>query len=197
MPTLATSKKMNSKTIYLLTILSLTLYSCERFYDREYNTPINTIENIKTKNSYNSMVLTIEKYLAKDKEILASFIYKNKKASVKLNFELSKNKLEFINIGEESDYFLYAISELFEEKLLSSKMKDVIVFSLHRKGDNPKINLFNNENEYVLFYKPHPDEKGSVDIRMKIDMELGKIALWEKNGGIAKKNFVKAFKKTK
>lgn len=176
-------------------MLSFTLFSCEKFYDREYKLPINTIESIKSKDTYGSVVMTMEKYYAMDKEILASFIYKEKKASIKLRFDLSHSKLEFISIGEESDYFLFAMADLFEEELLKSQIKSATVFSFGRKGDKPKVDLFDEENEYVLFYKPNLDYKGSVDVRMKIDMEAGEIKFWEKNGGIAKKNFVKAFSK--
>lgn len=171
--------------------------SCQNFKNKEYNNSINTIKNIKYKNSYGKITLTIEKYFDREKEIIASFIYEEKKASVKLKFEIEEGKLKFISTGKESDYFLYSISELFEEKLFNQKMKDFILLSISRKGDNSKIDLFNKESEYRLFYKPNSNEKGSLDIRMTLDMELGKISIWEKNGGIAKKNFVKVFEENK
>jgi len=188
--------KMTLKNICLLVVLSLGFYSCEKFYNKDYHTPLNTIESIKTEsNTYGSIVLTIEKYLAWDQELLAGFNYQSKRASVKLNFELDESKLEFVNIGEESDYFLYAISTLFDETNSNSTMKDTVTFSIGKKGDNPKIDLFDKGNEYTLFYKPNANEKGSVRLRMTIDMELGTINIWEKNGGVAKRNFIKAFEK--
>jgi len=186
---------MNSKIIYFFAILVLGICSCKNVYNKEYKNPLNIIESIKTGNSYNSIILTMEKYYAKDNEILVSFIYKKRKASIKLNFEISKGKLEFINIGKESDYFLYAVSELFEEEILNSKMNDIVVFSIERKGEKNKIDLFDKANEYTLSYQPNLNEKGNVQMRMTMDMELGEIRLWGKNGGIAKKNLVKAFYK--
>jgi len=186
---------LTSSNIVGFLLFMCLISSCQKFINKEYNTTINTIKSIKHKNSYGSIDLTMEKYVAKDNEIIASFIYKNKKASVRLNFQPSKNRLVFMNIGSESDYFLYAISELFEEEIIMQKMKEEVAVSISRKGDNPKIDLFNRENEYQLFYKPNTTKKGSVTIRMILDMELGKIRLREKNGGIAKKNFVKAFEK--
>ena len=74
-------------------------------------------------------------------------------------------------------------------------MEDSVTFSINKKGDDPKINLFDKENVYDLYYNPHLNGKRSVNMRMVIDMELGKIKIREKHGGIAKKNLVKALSK--
>ena len=178
--------------IYFIITFCL-FFSCKKITYKEYSNPLNTIKSIKHKNSYSKIDLTIEKYYPQKKELLASFLYKKKKASVKLSFELQKNQLTFINIGKESDYFLYSISELFDEKILNPKMKSNVHFSFFKKGDEQKIDLFEKGNEYSLFFKPNQNYKGSVDIRMTINMELGKITFREKNNGIAKRNLVKAF----
>ncbi len=170
------------------------LYS-KALKDISYNNSLQTIKSIKSKNSYGSLSLTIENYMNRDKEIIAGFLYNGKKARVKFDFDIPHHKLEIKSIGEDSNHFLYAISELFDEKLSNPTMKKSVSFSLFLKGDNQKINLFNTENEYVLSYKPKSDYKESVEIRMKINMEVGTIEFREKSGGIAKKNLIRAFKK--
>lgn len=162
---------------------------------KEYNNPINSIENIESKGTYGPIVLTIENYSAYNEEIIASFKYEDKKARIKFDFDLSSLELQIVNIGKESDYFLYGISELFGEKLSNATMKSTVNFSFLRKGDYQKIDLFDKTNLYSVSYKPNHNKKGSVQMRMKIDMELGTIKFWEKNGGIAKKNLIKAFEK--
>lgn len=158
------------KKITTFTLVLLLLNSCNRFLDKTYNRPINTITSIKKNDSYGSLIFTVEEYFANNDEILASFFYKNKKSSLKFNFDSSNNQLVIISVGEESDYFLYAISELFEEELQCTRMKEQLILPMGRKGDDQTLDLFDKENEYVLLYKPHPDYKGSVSIRMTIDM---------------------------
>jgi len=185
-----------SKILCGLSIICF-IASCQNNESKEYNVPINQIENIKDPKTsfYGDITLTMEEYSAEEKEIIASFIFKNKKGSVRLKFNPSEKELKFIRIGKESDYFLYAIAELFEEKLHHSEMEDSVTFSINKKGDDPQIDLLDKENVYDLYYNPNLNGKGSVNMRMMIDLELGKIKLWEKNGGIAKKNVVKALSK--
>lgn len=55
--------------------------------DITYNNPLQTIKSIKSKNSYGSLILTIENYTHRDEEIIAGFLYNGKKARVKFDFD--------------------------------------------------------------------------------------------------------------
>ena len=169
--------------------LVVSIVACKN--DIKFEIPINTIE--QTKNT--AIVLTMENYVSKNEEIIASFIYKGKKARIKLSYNNATRNIEFIRIDNQSDYFVFALSEILGEIDINPKMKEKIECSIAAKGDEPSINFNNKDKDYKLFYKPNKDEKGSVAIRMKVNMNIGQIKMWAHNGKISNRNFVKAFEK--
>ena len=181
--------------------MALSLYSCS--WNKAFNFPINEITTIKSfdyKNEpyYKPLILTPENYSStsfdKKQYIVASFIYKGQKASIKIFIDYSSHKIKFINIGKESDYFIFAISELFEEELDTTKMKDLIEFSFY-DGEPKEIGLLDNEQRYKLGYQTNESNtKGGVQMILRVNLKTGYIELMEKNAGLAKKNFVHAFK---
>lgn len=182
--------------------MALSLYSCSR--NKAFDFPINEIKIIKSfdyRNEpyYKPLILTPENYSStafdKKQYIVASFIYKDQKASIKIVVDYSSNNIKFIKIGKESDYFIFAISELFEEEVDRAIMKDIIECSFY-DGEPKKIGLLDNEQRYKLGYQPNEsDTKGGVQMILRVNLKTGYIELMEKNAGLAKKNFVNAFKK--
>ncbi len=196
------AKKISLKSIICFLIGMLLLTACSK--EKHFTFPIQEIKSIKEfdyKNQpyYDDLILTPEYYKSsafnRKQELIASFMYKNKKASVRLVFDYSNKVIKFIRIGEESDYFVFAISELFEEKTAPFKMKESIVCDFY-DGEPKDFSLLSGKQRYKLSYAPNKDtESGSVQMTIFADLSIGEIKLGEKNAGLAKRNFVNTFKK--
>ena len=189
---------MARTVIFLCLIVALPACSKKKTFDF----PINEIKTIKTlsydnKPIYKPLILTPESYSStafnRKQEVVASFIYRDQKASVKMVIDYPNNSINFIRLGKKSDFFVFAISELFEEELEKPVMKDTIECSFY-DGEPKDFGLLGKEQRYKLGYELNKnDTKGSVQMILKINLQRGYIELMEKNAGLAKMNFVKAF----
>ena len=170
--------------------------------EKKFDFPINEIESIKYFNDsnepfYKSLQMTPVHFRANSdcsiQEVVSSFIYKEKTASLKLIIDYEANVIRFSSVGEESDYFVFAISELFEVSDCNPKMKENLECSFYDLEPADRC-LLGNKQEYKLSYFPNPEsEKGSAQMYLMVYLDQGKIDLTEKHSGLAKENFVRAF----
>ena len=185
---------MSSKMVILFVFLTIT--ACNKEVNALYNYPLNQIESIKNtdylgKEYYGAIAFTPETFSSKKsgrlQEIKASFLYQNQKASVIFSIDFNENKISVINLGEESNYFLTALSSLYEEHIQSPEMKEEIVFYFDAASIAGK-----SLPKDIL----HFDLKNSrAEALLVIDLQKGSIKLMEKNAGLAKQRFVNAFEK--
>lgn len=188
------------KQLTIVLLINSFLFSCST--EKKFDFPINEIESIKeydyqNKPYYKSLTLTPETYYSNSscsvQKVTASFLYKEKKAGIEIVVDYDIKRILFVSLGEESDYFVFVISELFEEPVDNQKMKKSVECSFW-DGEPSDRSLLSQEQHYKVGYDPDPESsKGSVQISLTIDLIHGKIELGEKNAGIAKKNFVDAF----
>lgn len=93
--------------------------------------------------------------------------------------------------GADRDYFLVALATLFGEDLVTRKMKKRAALAIHVKRDEDDLDLFKEDLVYAISYKPGNNEKGSVQLRMTVDMKSCYISLCEHAGSLAKKNLIR------
>lgn len=188
------------KILTIILLLIPLLFSCST--EKKFDFPINEIESIKeydyqNKPYYGYLQLTPETYYSNSdasvQDVTAAFLYKGEKASLKISVNYETNFIVFSSLGVESDYFVFAISELFEEPLSNAKMKESIECSFY-DGEPSDRSLLSSEQQYKISYKPNSESfKGHLSMVMAVNLTKGEILIEEKNSGIAKKNFVNAF----
>lgn len=191
------------KIFRLIILLLPILSSCST--EKKFDFPINEIESIKydgdQKNTYYRYIeMTPEIYKSNYsgtlQETTVSFLYKDKKASIHIVFNFEENILLFIKTAESGDYFLKAIAELYDEPSDNIKMKDTLECSSGFTEGN--YILTDGFYMFKTIYRPNPDtQRGSVSIALITDLSNGFIELGEKESGLAKKNFVDAFRADK
>jgi len=190
-------KSPNSLALKMVVLfVVLTFSACNKEINTLYDYPLNEIESIKNtdylgKEYYGAIEFTPETFLSKKsnhlQEIKAGFLFQEQKASVTFSIDFKENKVSIISLGEESNYFLTALSSLYEEHIQSSEMKYQVDF------------YFDKES---IADKSLPEDQLHFDIKnshaeaiLVIDLQKGSIKMMEKNAGLEKQNFVKVFEK--
>lgn len=183
-----------TKTAFIFVFLVIT--ACDKPVSIAYQFPLNEIETIKNedylgKEYYGAIGFTPESFLSEKsnrlQEIKASFLYEKQKISVAFRIDFNESSVSILNLGEESNLFLTALSSLFEEHIQNPEMKEQVVFYFdkentpdkHLPKDELHFDLKNNETEALLV----------------VNLQKGSIKLMEKNAGLTKQSFVKAFEK--
>ncbi|MCI5057593.1 MAG: hypothetical protein MRY83_15880 [Flavobacteriales bacterium] len=102
-------------------------------------------------------------------------------------------RLVIESIGVESDNFVQALSELYEVKISSPKMKKSFSTSLYLK-DQQNAYIHSGPQHYGVLYEPiKGSPKGSTWMSLFIDVSKGIMQISAKDGDIGKNNYVNAF----
>jgi len=179
----------------ILTLIVLVLISCNKKETFDFETI--TISSIKKtdflgKSYYDAFELTPETYVETPNlfQIDAGFIFEEKKASVRIEIDYEKSTLTFVNLGEESNYFAKALSQLFEVEIQNPIMKDKVIFQF--VDNNPKETnmLYADFKSYKL---SSLKSDNNVEAMLLLSLPEGSIKLMEYEAGNNRENFVKYF----
>ncbi|HEU4719158.1 MAG TPA: hypothetical protein VFU15_15045 [Bacteroidia bacterium] len=132
-------------------------------------------------------------------QLRCSGLYKGNKVSVDIVFDYTKgnsgNRISFVRTGDESDRLQAAMAELYDEELYAGPMKDTVSCSFY-DGEPDDISLESGVHVYKMnFPAGKTGEPGSVEINLHVDLAKGIVRFGEKNSGMARLNFVQAFRK--
>jgi len=161
---------------------------------KTYNFSLNTLTEIKyfeptdKKYAYRSLTLTPTVYYGCppfSQTVIAKAIYKDRYIGIKITATM--DKLTFKSIGDESDNFVQALCELYEEQVDNVKMRAAIesdflmgggIWNCQRGEYKASITALNGKN---------------AELYLTIDIPNNSILLGDKNRGLSKKRFVNAF----
>lgn len=171
-------------------------FSC--FKHLKYQYALNKTESIKYYEqadkayAYHRLSLTPTEYystlLANSMVIKA--IYKNDTIGFKITKPRFKDEIYFKSIGKESDRFVKAISELYEENSNDNSMRPEMkssfligggVFDWNKDSDNYKIVITALNGKDAEMY-------------LNIDIPNHTVFIGDKNNGLSKQRFVNAFR---
>jgi hypothetical protein len=188
-------KKKRFVKIGLLVIISIILIIGLGFFRyKTYNFPLNTLTEIKyyeptdKKYAYHLLTLTPTTYYGfpYSQTVIAKAIYKDKKIGIKIT--VMADKLTFKSIGEESDNFVRAISELYDEKTDNRKMRPAI------KSDFLWGSGFWSVQEGAYKTSITGLNGKQADLYLYVDIAKHTVEFGDRNFGLSKARFVNAFK---
>ena len=187
------------KTAIILGVISVTIILYCAFYSqKKYNFPLNTVEKVKyfepteKKYAYQSIPLTPTEYsrVFFTRTLIAKAIYKDEIIGIKIVKPIAADKIIFKSIGKESDNFVKAISELYEEN-----SRDNTVMRTEIKGSSwsMEYGTWNKSSNYYKIVMSSLNGK-EADILLEIEIPERIISIGDKNNGLSKKRFVDVFR---
>ncbi|MDR0347978.1 MAG: hypothetical protein LBH90_00610 [Tannerella sp.] len=174
--------------IFLFTLL---------FEHVKYDTPLSVIESVKyfepteKVHAYRPIALTPTSYKSSisKTEVVAKAIYQGDTIGLKFVIMNTEPTIYIESIGQVSNHFVKAISELYEEKTASSVMRPQI------KGDCIHSGGFFLIKRFAVGYKTSLNslDGKNADTHIRIDLPNKEIEIGDRHSGLAKKRFVTVF----
>jgi hypothetical protein len=118
--------------------------------------------------------------------VIAKAIYKDKKIGIKIT--VTANKPTFKSIGKESDHFVQAISELYDEKTDNRKMRLAV------KSDFLWGGGFWSAEEGACKVRITGLNGKQADLYLYVNLSKQTVEFGDRNLGLGKARFVNAFK---
>ena len=207
---------MNSKTIknskmkkpliisvIILTILALaaiTLFTHKKH--ENYDFPLNVIEAIKyfepvhKQYAYRAVTLTPTEYTRTlfAQSLTAKAIYKGDTIGIKI--ERTKDEIIFKSIGTQSDNFVKATAELYDENATeNTAMRSKISNSAFWNFEAGFVHWNLTEDHYKTSMTALNGKE--AEIYLSITLPEQKVTIGDKNNGLSKKRFVDVFRNKK
>lgn len=163
-----------------------------------YDTPLNTIESIRYFEpadkvyAYHNLTLTPTDYYSSpfSHSVVAKALYRGNTIGFKITIGRNNSTLSFESIGKESDDFVKAIYELYDEKGENQQMRGEVEGSFWN-GEAGFVDWNKQRDTYKIIAKGLNGRE--AEISLDIDIPNEKIILGDKNSGLSKQRFVNAF----
>jgi len=191
------------KTAIILLILSISAITYFYFWGghKKYDYPLNTIEKIKyyesadKKYAYNNIMLTPTEYRRTPftNTLIAKAIYKGETIGIKIEKTRKGTEIILKSIGKESDNFVKAIAELYDEPAIQNTAMRQEIKGLYWNGEAGFVNWhwLNDYNKLVVAALNGREANIYLDITIS-DKHI--ITIGDKNRGLSKKRFVDVFR---
>jgi len=192
------------KTVIILSVLALLLVLAYFFLcsgTKHYTYPLNTIEAIRyyepadKQYAYRAVTLTPTKYRRTPftNTLTVKAIYKGETIGIKIETTRKGNEITLKSIGKESDNFVKAIAELYDENANQNTTMRHEIKGVYWNGEAGFLNWHIADD----YYKIGASTLNGKEAAMYLDIMIPAdhiVTIGDKNSGLSKKQFVDVFR---